>query len=502
VGLRSALPIALLLISACGTPASGPTGDLEISVKGTGNGYLNIETAPDANCVASAQTTGDQRPLQDVPAKADSSGRASWSYTAITTDREIDITYTIKCQTAQLRGEVTTSPAPIRPNASSRASGNAPDIAVVASTYGTLEVNATPGSSCTARVKANAVFGELPPANLDKIVVGADRVARWTYSAPRVPAGKGEHFIACDTASGQRTLTTSFDLPRRDIKATAFTVHVTTAAPPRDNTREDPSLIPLRDSSVKTLIATLSKEWKAATRGLGSVQVTESSADMTIFVFAGRGTSVNRTSGSDGSEDVVIFVSDQGPRSVENNVAVALHELGHIWCCNGPGTTDGHWSTPEVSPGMTGVDKYGLMNHPVQCLVFSNIISCPNRFSDRELRTMGFTDLPPAVADPCVAQKRNLLGQLGDAKAQLTTLQAAIDDANARLTSLRDQITAIERQYPNGIPQNQYPQYQALVQQYNTGVLENRTRINTYNTTVTQANALVGQINALLCDSS
>ena len=262
-------------------------------------------------------------------------------------------------------------------------------------------------------------------------------------------------------------------------------------------------MVPLRDSSVKAMVATLSKEWKAATRGLGSLQVTDTSADITIFVFAGRSTSVHRTSSGDGSQDIIVFVADQlGLRSVDNNVAVALHELGHTWCCFGTGTTDGHWVTPEVSPGLTGVDKYGLMNHPVQCLVFSTITSCPNRFSDRELRTMGFTDLPPAVADPCVAQKRNLLGQLNDAKAQLTTLQTAIDDANAKLVPLRDQITAIERQYPNGIPPSQYTQYQALVTQYNAGVLENRTRVTTYNATVSQANALVGQINALLCDSN
>src|SRR5437867_1332871 len=106
------LPIALLaMAAACRAPASGPTGDLEIAVKGAGNGYLNVETAPDADCVASAKTSGDQRPLEGVAAKADGFGRASWSYTAITTEREIDITYTVKCQTAQLRGEVSSSPA-------------------------------------------------------------------------------------------------------------------------------------------------------------------------------------------------------------------------------------------------------------------------------------------------------------------------------------------------------------------------------------------------------
>ena len=38
------------------------------------------------------------------------------------------------------------------------------------------------------------------------------------------------------------------------------------------------------------------------------------------------------------------MVDDLGPVSTENSVAVALHELGHIWCCRGDDAgTDGHW---------------------------------------------------------------------------------------------------------------------------------------------------------------
>jgi hypothetical protein len=374
---------------------------------------------------------------------------------------------------------------------------------VVTSAYGVLEVSAPPGVSCAARVKASAVFGELPPANLDTIVVGPDRIAKWSYSAPRVPAGKGEHFVACETSSGQRALTTPFEIPARAIRATSFSVHVAITAPPRDTTREEPSLVPLRDSTLKAMVATLPKEWKSATRGLGSLQVTERSADITIYVFAGKGMSFHRTGSADGSEDIVIFVSDQlGLRSVENSVAVALHELGHIWCCTGPGTSEGHWITPEVSPGLTGVDKYGLMNHPVTCLVFSTITSCPNRFSDRELRTMGFTDLPPPGGDPCVAQKRALIGQLTDVRAQLPGLDAAIATAETKLVAMREQIRAIEARYPGGIPQSQFDAYKALVQDYNMQVLEQQKRVSTYNALVQQSNALVPQINALLCDAS
>src|SRR6266511_3706383 len=162
-------------------------------------------------------------------------------------------------------------------------------------------------------------------------------------------------------------------------------VRVSIAKPARETYREEPSLVPLRDSSVTQLVATLANEWKNATRNLGSLQVTDTSADITVFVVAAKGTSVHRRSTGDLSEDIVVYVSDEiGVRSVENTVAVTLHELGHIWCCTGSGTTDGHWTTAEASPGLSGVDKYGLMNHPVMCVVFVASTSCPNRFSDRE----------------------------------------------------------------------------------------------------------------------
>src|SRR5438309_1106160 len=36
----------------------------------------------------------------------------------------------------------------------------------------------------------------------------------------------------------------------------------------------------------------------------------------------------------------------EGPRrlTIAELMATVLHELGHIWCCFGPGTKDGHWT--------------------------------------------------------------------------------------------------------------------------------------------------------------
>ncbi|HEV8229779.1 MAG TPA: hypothetical protein VGQ86_07465, partial [Candidatus Limnocylindria bacterium] len=259
------------------------------------------------------------------------------------------------------------------------------------------------------------------------------------------------------------------------LVATSFSVRVTADDPPRTQFKPDASLVPLRDASLAKLRATLASEWRSATRGLGALQVVDASADITVFVVAARGTSVHLQDRSDDSQQVVLYVSGElGPRSVENNVAVALHELGHIWCCDGPDTIEGHWATKQTSPGLYGVDKYGLMTDPVTCVTFGTIISCPNRFSDREMTALGFTSFPPPAPDPCITQALSLRSQ--------------VDGIEAQLATLNKQIRAIETQYPRGIPSSIYGSYVALVDQYNA--------------LVTREKTLVGQINALPCDPS
>lgn len=236
----------------------------------------------------------------------------------------------------------------------------------------------------------------------------------------------------------------------------------------------DPSLVPLRDSSAAKMTATLAAEWKSATRGLGTLEVVERSADITIFVVAAKNTS-HWVQGTDESEQIVVFVSGElGPRNVENNVAVALHELGHIWCCRGPDTSDGHWPTKQVSPGLYGVDKYGLMTDPVTCVNFGTVLSCPNRFSDREMVALGFTSFPPPAVDPCIQQGLALRSQIATARGTLTSLDT--------------QIRAIEAQYPGGAPPAVYNTYVSLIAQFNA--------LND------QTNVKVRQLSALPCDSS
>ena len=359
-------------------------------------------------------------------------------------------------------------------------------ISVTDAKYGLLSVRTIPGARCQADLRiAAGTYGDAPPGALAGAIAGSDGFVTWSYSTPRVPSGTAGYTVRCEGGAASEVKTGNFTIPTHPIVASSLTVRVTTELPPHEQVDVDPALVARRDESLDRIKATLATEWKSATRGMGSLQVDDKSADITMFVIAARGTSVHRTSLGDDSQDILIYVSDERgcsaiplfscPRTVENNVAVALHELGHIWCCHGPGATEtGHWAEKQVSPGLYGVDKHGLMNEPVLCTRFGAILSCPNRFSDREMVALGFSNFPAPAPDPCITQSLSLRSQVNTIESQLANLGA--------------QIKAIETQYPGGAPPAVYNTYVSLVSQYNT--------------LVGRQNTLVGQLNGLPCDSS
>ena len=382
-------------------------------------------------------------------------------------------------------------------------------VSVTDATYGALSATTTGGALCSGLLRVGAGhFGEAPPDTLPIVAASAAGVARWTYPSPRVPKGTATYSVTCTSGSTSGTATGSFTVEPGAMRATAFTAHVTVDAPPNATFNPDPSLVPLRDAAAAKMKATLASEWKSATRGLGSLEVVEQSPDITVYLVAARGTSVHRGF-DDGSQDVVVYVSDTfGPQSIENVVATALHELGHIWCCYGPGTypsgteQQGHWLTNERSPGLYGVDKYGLMTDPVTCIAFGAILSCPNRFSDREMTALGFTGFPPPTIDPCVSQALSLKASLAAIGAQLGTLATQIDAQQASLTSIKQQLQALDARYAAGMPPSVVTQYNALVDQYNAIVAQNRATVDTYNGLAAQSRAQASQINSLPCDAS
>jgi hypothetical protein len=377
-------------------------------------------------------------------------------------------------------------------------------VTVTESAYGTLALQTANGAECSAELSAVAPsFGEAPPSALPAQVATTSGVVRWTYPAPRLPVATAYYRVSCHAGSASGSADGQFSVSRGPMVASALTVRLSTDSPPRESFAQVGSLVALRDAAVARMRSTLSAEWKSATRGLGGLQVVEQSADITIFVLAAHGISVHRRAG-DGSEDILVYVEGElGQKTVENTIATTLHELGHIWCCEGPEADGGgHWKTKERDPGLYGVDKYGLMTDPVTCVAFGAVLSCPNRFSDREMRALGFTSFPPPVPDPCITQAFSLSSQLTTTKSQLATLDGQITTANAQLAGIDAQLSAIRAQYPNGAPPAVVNQANALVAQYNALNTQNNARIDEYNALAARSRSLATQLNALPCDVS
>ena len=362
-------------------------------------------------------------------------------------------------------------------------------IAVMASKYGTFQIKAQPLDSCELAIKVDAgILGDGPPPTLSaKADVGG--IVNWTYPTPMVPSGRGRHDVTCSGERGKSDTRSEFDVTLKTLEAKGFTTRIEAVDPIHGlvgvSTRLEPSLVPARDADIARMSATLVQEWRLATRGLGALSMVESSADIVIYVLPGKGTSLHVLA-PDGSQRVLIYAMDDfGAVSAENSVAIALHELGHIWCCFGAGAgTDGHWLETIADPLLQGVDRYGLMTHPVTCLVGRGFESCPNRFSDRELRTMGFTDIPAPPPDPCITQKNTL-------NARLATQNAAVESEKAQAAVIKGKIDQIVAQYPSRLlPPDVYSVYTGLVDQYNALASDIDAKVAVYNGIVAQLNAL------------
>lgn len=268
-------------------------------------------------------------------------------------------------------------------------------LAFVRSEYGAAAVQATPDARCTLRISVDAgALGDGPPERTTA-VAGRDGVARWTYAAPLVPAGVGRHDVTCAFGDRVQSGSSTFPIALKVLRPTGFTVRIDgidigTGGSPLAG-RLEPSLVPLRDADVARLAATLESDWKLATRGLGSLSVVTESADVVIEVVPARGTS-QQFAASDGTTRIFIVVDDGVLTSPEYIVTTALHELGHLWCCYGPGAgPDGHWLLRLPDPTLDGIDAFGLMTQSVTCHRDGPTLTCPRRFSDRELRELGLT---------------------------------------------------------------------------------------------------------------
>ena len=373
-------------------------------------------------------------------------------------------------------------------------------IDVTEAAYGQLALSTRPGARCDVVIDMQpGQLGDRPPERTSESVGEGGRLV-WSYAAPPQPTQRAAYSITCSAGAERATSTVAFQIAAREPRAAAFTARVVAADPPTE-TRIDPTLVPLRDAVLARIRTDLAREWAAATRGLGSVRVVDEPADILVKVIAARHESQHLRQAADRSQEIRIYVADeQGPETPENLVAVTLHELGHIWCCSGDGTEPGgHWAAAVADPELQGVDRFGLMNHPVSCVIFSSAVSCPNRFSRRELTTIGFTNIPAPPADPCLSQARPLEARIAQLDGTIATKRAATDTTEASLNAISTRLRAIEAQYGRTLPPGVYEEYNGLVDRYNALLVPYRRDLAEHNAAVSERNALVTNRAALPC---
>jgi len=168
------------------------------------------------------------------------------------------------------------------------------------------------------------------------------------------------------------------------ISATFLSVHIFIGD---DGDAQEKARLPgLRDS----LAGAQPAAWATATGGRGQVAL-RTDADIDVELDGTGGTSAltqHQLGGKVVSRRIAVHTMEGGRRlSVAELLVTTLHELGHIWCCFGPGTKDGHWvDTPA------GFSTVGLMYSPMTCTVTRGSDPvCPSVFSDRELAEMHLT---------------------------------------------------------------------------------------------------------------
>jgi hypothetical protein len=166
------------------------------------------------------------------------------------------------------------------------------------------------------------------------------------------------------------------------VSARFLSVHLLTGE--ASDAQERSRLPALRD----TIAGALPAAWVTATGGSGQLAL-RTDADIDVELDGTAGTSAltqHKLNGKVVSRTITIHTVESNRHlSVPELLSVALHELGHIWCCYGEGTVDGHWrdSPSEFSP-------IGVMASPLRCQVTAgNDPVCPSVFSDRELKEMG-----------------------------------------------------------------------------------------------------------------
>ncbi len=358
-------------------------------------------------------------------------------------------------------------------------------LTVTASRYGHVEIRTAAGATCLVGVEVEAgEFADGPPP-LVSGTADAEGALVLDYPAPRVPAGTAQHYVDCLTRHGEAEAVAPFAIVERPMASRSFRVRVhrvrSDVGLPDLRAPLEASLEPTRDAIVEELDAALEEEWRAATRGLGSLAVVASSADVAIEVVPASGRS-RHVWGDDRTDLILLYAADlHGPLSPQQALSVALHELGHSWCCDGPEAGPGrHWGEALPDPQLQGVDRFGLMTHPMTCWIGAGVPVCPTRFSERELRSMGFEAVPAPIAGRCTQEVRSL-------QARHEALEAALDRAEVEIAAERSErvqvqqrLLAIEEKYGYVLPRAAFEEFLALSQREDILSVDLRLRVKAY----------------------
>src|SRR3989442_5810733 len=149
--------------------------------------------------------------------------------------------------------------------------------------------------------------------------------------------------------------------------------------------QEKARLPTLRDS----LAGALPAAWATATQGRGQLFM-RNEGDIDVELAGTNGTSAltqHSRGGKVTTRTITVHTIDGNRRlMIPDLLSTTLHELGHIWCCYGTGTSRGHSFGPQPA------------GFPPLCLIYPTIPCpgtagsqpvCPNVFSDRELTELG-----------------------------------------------------------------------------------------------------------------
>src|SRR2546428_1481447 len=110
--------------------------------------------------------------------------------------------------------------------------------------------------------------------------------------------------------------------------------------------QEKARLPTLRDS----LAGALPAAWATATQGRGQLFM-RNEGDIDVELAGTNGTSAltqHSRGGKVTTRTITVHTIDGNRRlTIPDLLSTTLHELGHIWCCYGPGTIGGHRSDPQ-----------------------------------------------------------------------------------------------------------------------------------------------------------